>query len=130
MVQEGWSYDMYEQVKCEQFLEDVNKHFIETKIVNFDMINKSIKGEEILEGVLKDYQTVHTKAFNNPIHQREKMMSAALRSSIQRNDVFISKELVDDHLNSPLNDNTIYLSSMKKRFNKKKTRLLLQHNSF
>ena len=130
MVQEGWSYDMYEQVKCEQFLEDVNKHFIETKIVNFDMINKSIKGEEILEGVLKDYQTVHTKVFNNPIHQREKMMSAALRSSIQRNDVFISKELVDDHLNSPLNDNTIYLSSMKKRFNKKKTRLLLQHNSF
>ena len=100
MVQEGWSYDWYEQVKCEQFLEDVNKHFIETKTVNFDMINKSIKGEEILEGVLKDYQTVHTKVFNNPIHQREKMMSAALRSSIQRNDVFISKELVDDHLNS------------------------------
>ena len=52
-------------------------------------------------------------------------MSAVLRSSIQRNDVFISKELVDDHLKSPLNDNTIYMSSMKKRFNKKKTRLLL-----
>ena len=57
-------------------------------------------------------------------------MSAALRSSIQRNDVFISKELVNGHLKSPLNDNTIYLSSMKKRFNKKKARLLLQHNSF
>ena len=121
----------YDQVKCEQFLEDVNKHFSETKIVNFDIINKSIKGEEISEGVLGDYETVHKKeVFNYPIHQREKIMSAALRSSIQRNDVFISKELVDDHLKSPLNYNTIYLSSMKKRFNKKKRRLLLEHNSF
>ena len=36
----------YDQVKCEQFLEDVNKYFSKTKIVNFDIINKSIKGEE------------------------------------------------------------------------------------
>ena len=57
-------------------------------------------------------------------------MSAALKSSIEQNDVFISKKLADDHLKSPLNDNTIYLSSMKKRFNKKKAKLLLQHNSF
>lgn len=57
MVRERWSYDMYDQVKCEQFLEDVNKHFSKTKMVNFDIINKSIKGEEISERVLKDYQT-------------------------------------------------------------------------
>ena len=57
-------------------------------------------------------------------------MSAALKSSIEQNDVFISKKLADDHLKSPLNDNTIYLSSMKKRFNKKKAKLFLQHNSF
>ena len=119
----------YYQVKCEQFLKDVNKHFSETKIVNFDVFNKSIKGEEISEGVLRDYETVHKKVvFNYSIHQREKIMSAALRSSIQRNDVFISKELVDDHLKSPLN--TIYLSSMKKRFHNKKARLFLEHNSF
>ena len=121
----------YDQVKSEQFLEDVNKHFSETKIVNFDMINKSIKGEEISEGLLRDYQTVHKKqVFNHPIHQREKTMYAVLRSSIQRNDVYISKELVDGHLKSPLNDKTIYLLSMKKMFHKKKARLLLQHISF
>ena len=51
----------YDQVKCEQFLEDVNKHFSKTKIVNFDIINKSIKGEEISEGILRDYQIVHKK---------------------------------------------------------------------
>ena len=48
----------YDQVKCEQFLEDVNKHFSKTKNVNFDIINKSIKGEEMSESVLKNYQTV------------------------------------------------------------------------
>ena len=87
--------------------------------------------ENKFQGVLRDYQTVHKiEAFNDPIHQTEKIMSAALGSSIQRNDVFISKELVDDHLKSPLNESTIYLLFMKKRFNKKKARLLLQHNSF
>ena len=83
MVRERWSYDMYDQVKCEQFLEDVNKHFSKTKMVNFDKINKSIKGEEISESVLKDYQTVRKdEVFNYPIQQREKIMSAALKSSI------------------------------------------------
>lgn len=82
MVRERWSYDMYDQVKCEQFLQDVNKHFSKTKMVNFDIINKSIKGEEISERVLKDYQTVRKEeVFNYSIQQRVKM-SAALKSSI------------------------------------------------
>ena len=55
----------YDQVKCEQFLQDVNKHFSRNKIINFDMINKSIKGEEISEGILGDYQTVHKKEVFN-----------------------------------------------------------------
>ena len=82
MVRERWSYDMYDQVKYEQFLQDVNKHLSKTKMVNFDIINKSIKGEEISERVLKDYQTVRKEeVFNYSIQQREKM-SAALKSSI------------------------------------------------
>ena len=58
-------------------------------------------------------------------------MSAGLNSSVKRNDVFVSKELVKEHLTSPLNDNSIFLSSMKKRrFNKKKAKILFQHKSF
>lgn len=59
-------------------------------------------------------------------------MSAALNSSVKRNDVFVSKDLVKEHLTSPLNDNSIFfLSSMKKmRFNKKKAKILFQHKSF
>ena len=61
----------YDQVKCEQFLKDVNNHFSNTKIVNFDIIDKSIKGEEISESVLKNYQTVHKEeVFDYPIQQR------------------------------------------------------------
>ena len=65
--------------------------------------------------------------FEYPIIDREKVMSAALSSCVKRNDVFVSKELVNEHLTSPLNDNIIFLSLMKKRrFNKKKGKILFQ----
>ena len=106
----------YDQMKCERFLEDVNNHFANTKIVNFELINKWLKGEEVSEGTLRNYQAVQ---------------KAALNSSVKRNDVFVSKELVKEHLTSPLNDNSIFLSSMKKRrFNTKKAKTLFQHKSF
>ena len=57
-------------------------------------------------------------------------MSAAL-NSVKRNDVFVSKELVKEQLTSPLNYNSIFLSSMKKRrCNKKKAKILFQYKSF
>ena len=46
--------------------------------------------------------------FEYPIIDREKIMSAALSSCVKRNDVFVSKELVNEHLTSPSNDNTIF----------------------
>ena len=36
-------------------------------------------------------------------------MSAGLNSSVKRNDVFVSKELVKEHLTPPLNDNSIFV---------------------
>ena len=99
----------YDQVKCETFLEDVNKHFTDAKIVNFEIINKWVKGEEISKGTFRNYHTIQKKVvFDYPIHEREKIMSAALKSSVKRNDVFVSKELVNDHLTSPLNDKSIF----------------------
>ena len=43
-----------------------------------------------------------------PNCRRRKLTSAALNSSVKRNDVFVSKELVKEHLTSPLNDNSIF----------------------
>ena len=122
----------YDQIKCERFLEDPDRHFNNTKIVNFDIINKCVRREEVSEQTLRNYQTVQKKeVFEYAIKDREKIMSAALSSCVKRNDVFVSKELVNEHLTSTLNDNTIFLSSMKKRmFNKKKGKLLFPKKVF
>ena len=42
-------------------------------------------------------------------------MSAGLNSSVKRNDVFVSKELVKEHLTPPLNDNSIFICLQWKR---------------
>lgn len=47
-----------DKLKCNKFLEEPDKHFKEKKIVNFDIIYQSIKGEKIPEDDLKKYQTV------------------------------------------------------------------------
>ena len=40
-------------------------------------------------------------------------MSAALKSALKRNDIFISEDLVKDHFTSPVNEKSVFLSSMK-----------------
>ena len=45
----------YDQMKYERFLQDVNNHFANIKIVNFEIINKWIKGEEVSEWTLRNY---------------------------------------------------------------------------
>ena len=43
----------YDWRKRRDFLEDTDEHFRATKIVNFDIINKDLKKEEILKETLK-----------------------------------------------------------------------------
>ena len=45
----------YDQIKCETFLEDPDRHFNNTKIVNFDIVNKWVRGEEVSEQTLTNY---------------------------------------------------------------------------
>ena len=51
----------YDQIKCKRFLEDPDRHFNNTKIVNFDIINKWARGEEVSGQTLTNYQTVQKK---------------------------------------------------------------------
>lgn len=63
----------YDQMKYERFLEDVDNHFANIKIVNFEIINKWIKGKEVSEGTLRNYQTVQkAEVFGYPIEERDK----------------------------------------------------------
>ena len=62
----------YDQMKYERFLQDVNNHFANIKIVNFEIINKWIKGEEVSEWTLRNYQTVRkAEVFGYPIAEGE-----------------------------------------------------------
>ena len=48
--------------KCEDFFKNTNKHFKETKIVNFDIIYRQARGEPSpSKEKLQEYQTVHEK---------------------------------------------------------------------
>ena len=68
----------YDQMKCERFLEDVNNHFANTKIVNFELINKWLKGEEVSEETLRNYQTVqNVEVFGYPIKERKNSVSCS-----------------------------------------------------
>ena len=39
----------YDQVKCEEFLRDSDKHFKTEKVMNFDIIRREVAGEKMPE---------------------------------------------------------------------------------
>lgn len=82
---------------------------------------------------LKNYHTIHkNKVFEYPSKDREKVMSAALKSTVKRTDVYISEDLVKDHFNTPINEkkNFYLLWKKKKKIDKKKDKLLFRQKIF
>ena len=58
----------YRQNKCQEFLENTNKHFEQRKIVNFHMIN-----EKLDKKIIQQYQTVDNKKIEQyPTEYRDK----------------------------------------------------------
>ena len=106
----------YNQGKCRDFLDKLDKHFENAKIANFDIINKFVRGQEMRQLTLQNYQTIQNKeVFQYLSKEREKIMSATIKSTVKRNDVFISEDLFKDHLTSPINGKNVFLSSIKKK---------------
>ena len=114
----------YDQTKCKEFLKNLDNHFENMKIINCDIINKKAKGEEIPQSTLKTYLTIPKKkpVYEYPPEEREKVVSAGFRSTLKRNDVFVSKDLVKYHFLSPINGEKLFLSFMKKRQFEKKSK--------
>ena len=80
----------YDQGKCKYFLEDTDKHFQNTTIINFDIINNK---NEISKETLKQYQTVDLKEIvNYSLHLQDPILSSAFRT--KREDLYLSKESV------------------------------------
>ena len=71
----------YGQMKCQDFLEDLDGHFENLEIVNFDIINS--KGK-LSESKMKQYQTAsHSEILTYPQHNQDEILSSAFR--IKRN---------------------------------------------
>ena len=71
----------YDQVKCREFLENSDKHFKTTKIVNFDIIRRETAGEKVPEEVLRKYQTVQNeRVLKYPKNDQKKFLSSAFRN--------------------------------------------------
>ena len=52
---------------------------------------------------------------NIRLKKGKKIMSAGLRSTLERNDVFVSEDLVKNYFLSPINGEKMFLFSMKKK---------------
>ena len=86
-------FTWYDQTKCKEFLEDPDAHFKNKKIVNFDIIQKSIRGEKIPENNFKNYQTVKMNRVRKyPKQEETNFLSVAFRTNGK--DLYFEKEVV------------------------------------
>ena len=86
----------YEQGKCADFLRKTYGHFSETKIVNFDIIQRQCCGEMVPSELLKQYQTVSKKTvctFSSTT--KTEIRSSGFRTD--RKDVFFENETIKKH---------------------------------
>ena len=104
----------YEQGKCADFLRKTYRHFSETKIVNFDIIQRQCCGEMVPFELLKQYQTVSKKTmctFSSTT--KTKIRSSGFRTD--RKDIFFENETI---------------KKLSKEIDNKKSKVLLRQSSF
>ena len=88
----------YDQVKCEEFLENTDKHFQNMEIINFDLISTNGK---VPDEKLKQYQTIdYHEIMSYPPDLKEETMSSIFRA--KREGMYVKKEAVMEHFKNPI----------------------------
>ena len=107
----------YDQTKCKEFLQNLDNHFENTKIINFDISIRRLGVNKFLNQLWKLIRQLKKKKLfmNICLKKGKKIMSAGLRSTLKRNDVFVSEDLVKNYFLSPINGEKMFLFSMKKK---------------
>ena len=82
----------YRQNKCQEFLENTNKHFEQRKIVNFRMIN-----EKLDKKIVQQYQTVNNKKIEQHAIEYRDQIRSSIFCNIQRNDLHVNMSTVRKH---------------------------------
>ena len=81
----------------EEIMADLEFHFENSYITNFDLIHHECRRERFLFS-RKYYETISYKKFNEEITDnanQQKFISSAIKC--ERKDVFIKKKLIDEH---------------------------------
>ena len=77
-------------------MRDTDRHFNETKIVNFDIIHKQCRGEVVPFELLKYYQTVNQiRVSEYPSDDQEKILSSTFCTDSK--DIYFKKETTAKH---------------------------------
>ena len=112
-------YDLHtrlNKMKYDEILNDLDGHFSNCYITNFDLINHECRGSE-LEYSKRFYETIFlddVKKNISSLRERDNFCASAIRS--QRKDLHFEKEVIIDHFKKDdLECKGIFLSSMRKR---------------
>ena len=82
----------YRQNKCQEFLENTNKHFEQRKIVNFHMINEKLDTK-----IIQQYQTVDNKKIEQYTIEYCDQIRSSIFHNIQCNDLHVNMSTVRKH---------------------------------
>ena len=112
-------YDLHtrlNRIKYDEILNDLNGHFSNCYVTNFDLINHECRGSE-LQYSRKFYETIFSDDIRKNISSKDryKFCASAIRS--ERNDLHFEKKVIIDHFKKrdDLECKGIFLSSMRKR---------------
>ena len=112
------------KMKYDEIIENLEYHFQNCYITNFDKIHHECRGDE-LSFSKRYYETIFYDRLNQNIDQqnREKFISSAIRS--ERKDINFERKVMLEHfkklkIEKELEERGVFLSAMKKKFFKKK----------
>ena len=73
-------------------MRDTDQHFQQAKIINFDIIQRECRGEEVSKDLLKHHQTVNDKSISDYLTpEQDQILSSAFRTA--RRDIFLKRKL-------------------------------------
>ena len=115
-------------IKYNEIMENLEYHFQNCYITNFDKIHHECRGDK-LNFSKKHYETICYNQLKENIDEenQQNFISCAIRS--KREDLHFEKKVILEHFNKlkiekELEKDGVFLSAMKKKFFKKKCKLI------
>ena len=86
----------YKKNKCDELLEDTDRYFHTTQIINFDIIRNQ---KQLPKNKLKQYQTVNYNTIRKYPSVEQARTTSSIFRSIDRSDLHVASLVVKNHFN-------------------------------